>query len=120
MFEVAVAGEDHADIVLVAAVDGFLVADGASGLDDGGDAGFVGQFHAVIEGEESIRGEHGAMEVEAERLRFLDGLPQGVNSGGLADAGGAQLLVFGQRDGVGAAVLDHLVGEDRQLTLLRY
>ena len=38
MFEMAYAGEDHGDVVGVAAVDGFLVSFGAAGLDDSGDA----------------------------------------------------------------------------------
>ena len=97
MFKVAVAGEDHADVVFVAAVDGLLVADGATGLDDGGDAGLVGQFHAVVEGEESVGGQHGTLEVETERTGFLDGLPQRIHPRGLTDARGTQLLVFGQR-----------------------
>ena len=36
--EVARAGEDHCDAVLVAGVDGLLVAHGTAGLDDGGHA----------------------------------------------------------------------------------
>ena len=42
MLKVSEACEHHADVVLVAAVDGLLVAHGASRLDNGGDTGFVG------------------------------------------------------------------------------
>ena len=115
MLEVSIACEDHADVELVAAVDGFLVAYGAARLDDGGDTCFVGQLHTVVEGEEGIRGQHSTVEVEIELLGLLDGLPQSVDPGGLPDARSAQLLVLDQGDGVGAAVFDDLVGEDQIL-----
>ena len=38
MTEVAMPREHHGNAVLVARFDAFLVADGAAGLDDGGDA----------------------------------------------------------------------------------
>ena len=44
----------HADFVVVAAVDGLLVANGAARLHDGGDTCFMSQLHAVAEGEEGV------------------------------------------------------------------
>ena len=82
----AVAGEDHADAKLVAAVDGLLVADGAARLYDGGDTGFVGQFHAVVEGEEGVGSQHGTVKVKPEGMGLLDGLAQGIDARGLANA----------------------------------
>ena len=69
--------------MFVAAVDGFLVADGAARLHDGADAGLVGQLNAVLEGEESIGGQDGTFEVEVERTGLLNGLAQGIHTRGL-------------------------------------
>ena len=74
MSKMSKSGKYHTDVVFVAAVDGFLVADRAAGLHDGGDACFVGQFNAVLEGEEGIGGQDGTVEVEVERMGLLDGL----------------------------------------------
>ena len=74
MFEMAEASEYHADSTLVAAIYRVLVADGATGLHDSGDAGFVGEFHAVVEWEESIGSQHGSLKVETERLGLFNGL----------------------------------------------
>ena len=112
MFKVTIAGKYHTDTALVAAIDRILVADGSTRLDDGGDAGFVGQFHTIVKWEESIGSQHRSMKVETERVGFLDSLAKSVNPRGLANARGAQLTVFSQGDGVGTTVLDHFVGED--------
>ena len=51
MPEAALAGEDHGDVGVVAAVDHVPVADRAAGLDDGGDALADADLGAVAEGE---------------------------------------------------------------------
>ena len=79
MFEMAIASEYHTYIEFVTAINRILVANRTSGLHDGGDTGFVGQFHAVVEGEESIGSEHGPMKVETKTMGFLDGLTQCIN-----------------------------------------
>src|SRR5579885_3636829 len=68
MAEVAFAGEDHGDAVAVGHADGFVVADRAAGLDDGGDACSGGGLHAIGEGEVGIGGQHRAARP---RARFL-------------------------------------------------
>ena len=80
MSKMSISGKHHTDAVFVAAVDGFLVADGATRLYDGADAGFVGQFNTVLEGEEGIGGQNGTFEVEVERTGLLNGLAQGVDA----------------------------------------
>ena len=86
MFKMSISSKYHADAKLVTAIDRVLVADGASRLHDGGNAGFVSQFHAIIEGEESIGSQHRTLEVEAERMGLLNGLAQSIHPGGLTDA----------------------------------
>ena len=61
VLEVALAGEDHRHVVRVGGGDGFVVADGAAGLDDGGDARFGGRLDAVREREEGVGGHDGAL-----------------------------------------------------------
>src|SRR5579884_39770 len=68
MAEVAFAGEDHGDAVAVGHADGFVVADRAAGLDDGGDACSGGGLHAIGEGEVGIGSQHRAARP---RARFL-------------------------------------------------
>ena len=60
MAEVALAGEDHGDAVLVGGGDHLGVADAAAGLDDGRDAGGGGGVEAVAEREEGVAGAHPA------------------------------------------------------------
>ena len=54
--EVAGAGEHHRDAVLVAGVDGLLVAHRAAGLDDGGHAMGRQRVHVIAEREEGVGG----------------------------------------------------------------
>ena len=112
MSKMSISGKHHADAVFVAAVDGFLVADGAAGLHDGRNACFVGQFDAILEGEESIGGQNCIFQVEIERLGLLNGLAQGIHTRGLPNARGIELLALGQNNGVTAAVLHNLVGKN--------
>ncbi len=64
MPEVPEAAQEAGDVVLVAEVQGVLVAFGAAGVDDGGDAGFDQEFGAVGEGEEGVAGGEGAVAFE--------------------------------------------------------
>ncbi len=54
MAEVAFACENHGDRIVIRHADGLLVADGAAGLDDGGDTYFGRGLHTVCEGEEGV------------------------------------------------------------------
>ena len=56
MLEVAHAGEDHSDVVLVALLDGVRIADRTARLDDGRDSGCCGSLDTVVKREERIRG----------------------------------------------------------------
>ena len=112
MSKMPISREYHTDSVFVAAVDGFLVADGAAGLHDGRYACFVGQFDAILEGEEGIGGRNCTVQIEIERLGLLNGLAQGIHTRGLPNARGIELLALGQNNGVAAAVLHNLVGEN--------
>ncbi len=69
MPEVPDSGGEEDDPVLVAAVDGVLVPQGASGVDDGLDARLAGQLHGVVprEGEEGVRGKDRALQQSARR-----------------------------------------------------
>ena len=100
VFEMSETGDGHAHVVFLAVVDGVLVVDGATGMGDSHDACLMGNFHTVGEGEEGIASHDGAIEVEAEALGLGDGLTEGVDTGGLTGAAGAELTVLGQHDGV--------------------
>jgi hypothetical protein len=80
MFKMSDACCHHRYAVSVAVVGGFLITDGASGLDDGCDACFVGYLYAVAEGEERIAGHHGTFKAEAEGACFLDGLLERIDT----------------------------------------
>src|SRR5690606_10905198 len=71
--ELALAGDDHGDLVLVGRRDHLGVPHRAARLDDGGDAGGRGLFHPVGKGEEGVGGEHAALGVVA----LLPGLVHG-------------------------------------------
>ena len=57
MTEVAHAGHDHGDAMLVGGGDDLVVAHGASRLNDGGGAGFHGGEKPVGEGKEGVGGD---------------------------------------------------------------
>lgn len=109
MLEVAHAGEEHGHAMFVGGLDGFLVPDGAAGLDDGGDAGSGRGVNRVPEGEESVRGHDAA----------LDGLPGlhdaylgGVHAAHLSGADADEFGTLGIDDGVRLDVLAALPGEE--------
>ena len=52
--EVPHAGENHRHVVFVSGLDGLLVPDRATGLDDGGNTAFGGEFDSISKGKESI------------------------------------------------------------------
>src|SRR5947209_3767011 len=54
--EMAFAGEDHGDVSLIRGGDHLAVANGAAGLDDGGDAGIGEEVEAVAKGAEGVGG----------------------------------------------------------------
>ena len=74
MLEMAYPRHHHGDAVGVGGSDAVGVTHGASGLSDSRDPGLGRERHAVVKGEEGIAGEYGALELEAEVARLLDGL----------------------------------------------
>lgn len=54
MFEMPFAGEEHRDAFLIGKLDGILVPDAASRLNDGLDAVFCSESDYVIEREEAV------------------------------------------------------------------
>ncbi len=103
----ALAGGDQGDVVAVAEVDGFLIFFAAAGVDDGGDAGVDEEFGAVGEGEEGVGAGDAAGEFfgVAVFVGEFDGDFGGHGAGHLACAGGEELAVFADGDGVGFDVL---------------
>lgn len=53
MLKVTNTGKNHGDSVFVCGVDHFLIADGASGLDDRGDSRLSRRINGVAEGEKA-------------------------------------------------------------------
>ena len=113
MAEVTEAGHDHGHAVVAAEGYRVGVADRAAGLDDGIDTGLVGCFDTIGEGEESVGCHYGAFEAEAEAGGLFDGMTQGIDARGLADARGDELTVAGKHDGVALGVLHDFVGEEK-------
>lgn len=74
------AGCDHSHIMVVAELHAVVVAYGASGMDYGYNACFVGDFNAVGKREECIGGHHAAGEIEAKRMSLLYGLTEGIDA----------------------------------------
>src|SRR6185437_12716979 len=58
VFEVPDTCKHHREAVLISRRDHFLVADGAAGLDDGGDPGACGLVDPVTKRKERIRRQH--------------------------------------------------------------
>ena len=110
----ALAGEDHGGSEAIAGGDDLVVADRASGLEDGPDAGLDGGLHAVGEGEEGVGGQDGACDVVA---RLVDGHAHGVHAAHLARADPQDPVSAGQDDGVRLHVLGDLLGEEQGLEL---
>ena len=69
MTEMACACEDHRDSVLVARIDGLLVADRAARLNNGRDSGFVCRVNAVAEREISVGAENGTLRLFAGKVK---------------------------------------------------
>src|SRR5690554_8119306 len=84
MFEMAVSCKYHGNVVLIAKRDGLVVANGTSGLYNGGDACFLGQLHRIGKGEEGVGGHNGSLQVKFEGPGFADGVFKGIYPGYLS------------------------------------
>src|SRR5450755_5120797 len=85
-------GKDHGQPQAVGGFDDLLVADGASGLNDGSGAGFGDFLHAVRKGEKGIGGGHGALQ---RQLRFHGTELAGIDAAHLSGAYAYGLAVAG-------------------------
>lgn len=105
VLEVAHAGGQQGNAILVADIDGILVTQGATGVDNGSNAGLAGNLNRVVpgEGEEGIRGQDRALDLVTS---LLQGDADRVDTVGLARAHAQQLAILGNSDGVGLDVLD--------------
>src|SRR5690554_1487355 len=107
------AGEDHGNAVFVGGIDDFLVAHGAAGLDNGGNAGFSRSVDTVPEREECVRSHDRAFHFQA----FISGLdtgnPGAVHTAHLAGPNPDGAAGSGVHDGIGFDVLGHLPGKQQ-------
>src|SRR5690606_13677378 len=109
---------NHRQSVLFAVINGILVANRASGLNECGDAGLMSELHAIIEWEECITRHHSADSIETDLLCLFHRLPERIASAGLATSFSNQLPVLHHRAGVRLEMLANEVREHSILLLL--
>ena len=80
MFEVTETCDYHCYVIIVAVLYRFCIAHRATRLDNGGNTGFMGNLHAIGEGEEGIAGHYSTIEIEAEALCLLDSVLQCIHT----------------------------------------
>ena len=117
MLKRSYSGEDHRNICHISCFYNLGIADAASGLDDGGDAGIVRGEDAIGEGEEGITGEDGAFGCCA---CFLEGDIHGIYAAGLAGADADGYLIFYDNNGIALDVFTDIGAEDEVGDLLRF
>ncbi len=118
----AAAGEHHGDAVRVAVREGRLVVAAPARLDHGADAGVHAPLDRVVEGEEGVRGHHGALQ----GLAGLGGPPPRAGDGELGRLDAAHLprpdadglRADRDHDRVRTHVLDDAEGEEERGALL--
>src|SRR3954468_23370600 len=98
--EVAHAGENHGDAMLVGRRDHLVVAHAAAWLDDCGGASFYNHIEAVAEWKESVGGHHRPGQLEAGVLRLDRGDARAVDTAHLARAHGERRAGAAEHDGV--------------------
>ncbi len=76
MFKMPQPRHDHRQVMLAAIINRIIIPDGAARLYKSGNTGFMSQPHTIIEGEESITGHHGPLQVKIELLCFFQCLSQ--------------------------------------------
>ena len=96
--EVAAAGENHRQPMLITSVNGFLIAFGPAGLDHSGHPVSSGEVRSVAKREECVGRQNRSLSAWA---GLLDGDSHRVESAHLAGADADQLTVLHQHDGVG-------------------
>jgi len=113
--EVADAGEDHGEVEAIGGGDDVLVADRASGLDDGGGSGLGYGFESIGKGKEGVGGGDAALEWQH---TFHGAEARGVDAAHLACAHADGLAVARVDDGVRLDVLDHFPGKEQGIELV--
>ena len=84
----------HGQSTFLAVCNGVFVPDGTSGLDKGLNAFCMAHFYAVIKRKEGITGQYSTLQIKIELLGFFNGMPEGINAGGLSTTFSNQLFVF--------------------------
>ena len=100
MFKMPQPCHDHRQVIFAAIIDRVIIPDRTTGLNKGGDTGFMSQSYTIIEGEEGVAGHYGAMQVEAELLCFFQCLAQRVDPAGLSAAFADQLFILYKGNGI--------------------
>src|SRR5215204_1388527 len=113
MPEVAPAGEDHGAAGCFDSGDDLLVALRPARLDDRRHARLERDLRAVGEGDERVRGQHGAVEVVTVLPRLLDSDPRRVHAARLPAADPQRLEILGEHDCVRGYVLGDAPGEEQ-------
>ena len=80
MLKVTDSGHNHCNAVFVAVVDGFVVADASTGLNNSIDALLAGNFNTVGKWEECVGSHNSALQVEIEVVSLFDGLLERVDA----------------------------------------
>ena len=60
----ALSGDHHGQSLLFAILDGIIIANGTTGLNECGDACLMTELYAIIEWEKGIAGEHCTLQIE--------------------------------------------------------
>src|SRR5271166_68765 len=116
MPEMSYPGKNHGQPKPVGRFDYFLVAHGASGLDDGRCAGFRDFLDAVREGKEGIGGGHRAFQWQ---LRFHGAELAGIDAAHLSGPDAYGLAIAGVENGIRLDVLAHLPREKERPLFFR-
>ena len=80
MFKMSSARHHHRQSIFVAIIYAQLILDGASWLYHTFNARFVRNLHTIREWEEGITRHHGTFQIKIERLGFVYGLVQCINT----------------------------------------
>ncbi len=101
MFKMPHAGDDHGQVVFLAIIDGVLIPDGSSGLDESLDAFEMTHAYTVVKREKGITGQYSSLQVKVELFCLFQCMSKGIYPGGLPASLANQLPVFDQCDGIG-------------------
>ncbi len=110
MFEVASAGKDHCDPMLISSMNYLIVTDGTPGLNDGGDTAFRRFVDRVSKREKCIRRHRATFKW---LVCFFHRKASGVNAAHLSSANAQGFPISRIYDGIGFNVLGHQPGKQQ-------